>query len=85
MVGRSLAYNNPHRRMRVWVWLAAVVAILAVVKWTSIQTGPSANEAMVAIRVAQDELAQAQRIHRAAQSPTLNDAQAALRLAFFAA
>ena len=65
-----------------WVWLAAVVVILAIVKWTAIRSGPSANEAMVAIRVAQDELAQAQRIPRAAQSQTLNDAQAALNLAF---
>ncbi|MGH8059453.1 MAG: hypothetical protein ACREOH_19825, partial [Candidatus Entotheonellia bacterium] len=36
----------------------------------------------VAIRVAQDELVQAQRVHRGAKSPTLINAQTALNVAW---
>jgi len=66
---------------KVWVWFAVIVAVLAIVKVTSIRTGPSADDAIVAIRVAQRDLAEAKRIHRGAKSPTLNDAEAQLSLA----
>ena len=69
---------------KVWVWFAVIVAVLAIVKVTSIRTGPSADEAIVAIRVAQSELAQAKWIHPGAKFPTLNDAETQLILALSA-
>lgn len=67
--------------MKIWMCVALIATVLAVVKFTSITTGPSANEAIVAIRVAQRDLVQAKRIHPGAKSPTLNEAEAQLILA----
>lgn len=67
--------------MKIWMCVALIATVLAVVKFTSITTGPSANEAMVAIRVAQRDLAEAKRIHPGAKSPTLNEAEAQLIVA----
>ena len=80
-LGMSLNRGPSRRQNKVWIWLAVIVAVLAIVKVTSIRTGPSADEAIVAIRVAQRDLAQAKYIHRGAKSPTLNDAEAQLSLA----
>lgn len=66
---------------KVWIFFAVIVAVLTIVTLTSIRTGPSADEAIVAIRVAQRDLAQAKRIHPGAKSPTLNEAEAQLILA----
>lgn len=67
--------------MKIWLVVVLIAAVLAVVKFTSITTGPSADDAIVAIRVAQRDLAQAKRIHPGAKSPTLTDAEAQLILA----
>lgn len=67
--------------MKIWMCVALIATVLAVVKFTSITTGPSANEAIVAIRVAQRDLAEAKRIHPGAKSPTLNEAEGQLILA----
>jgi len=80
-LGMSLNRGPSRRQNKVWIWVAVVVAVLAIVKVTSIRTGPSADDAIVAIRVAQRDLAEAKRIHRGAKSPTLNDAEAQLSLA----
>ncbi|MBI4523738.1 MAG: hypothetical protein HY695_08010 [Deltaproteobacteria bacterium] len=61
-----------------------VATVLAVVKLTSITTGPSANEAIVAIRVAQRELFEAKRVYLEPTPRALNNAEAALELALSA-
>ena len=56
-LGMSLNRGPSRRQNKVWIWVAVVVAVLAIVTLTSISTGPSADEAIVAIRVAQRDLA----------------------------
>ena len=80
-LGMSLNRGPSRRQNKVWIWFAVIIAVLVIVKLTSISTGPSADDAIVAIRVAQRDLAQAKYIHRGAKSPTLNDAEAQLSLA----
>ena len=70
--------------VKVWAGLAIIVAVLATAKVTSIHTGPSADEAIAAIRVAQRDLAQAQRVYRGTEPLALKDAQAQLALAWLA-
>jgi len=80
-LGTSLTRGPSRLQNKVWIWVAVVIAVLAIVKVTSIRTGPSADEAIVVIRVAQRDLAEAKRIHPGAKSPTLNEAEAQLILA----
>ncbi len=67
---------------KVWIWLGVILATLVIVKWASIRTGPSANKAIVAIRVAQRELVEAQWVPANKSASVLNDAEAALNLAW---
>lgn len=67
--------------MKIWMLVTLIAIVFAIVTLISIHTGPSADEAIVAIRVAQRDLTQAKRIHRGAKSPTLNEAEAQLILA----
>ncbi|HXV78570.1 MAG TPA: hypothetical protein VEG60_01695 [Candidatus Binatia bacterium] len=60
---------------RLWMCLAAVGCVLGTVTISSVLTGPSASEALVAIRVAQQELLLAQRIIR---DPLLDEAESLL-------
>lgn len=69
---------------KVSLWLVIIFASLLSVKWASIQTGPSADEAMVAIRVAERDLFEAQWVHRGSNPPVLNEAEAALFIAWSA-
>ena len=80
-LGMSLNRGPSRRQNKVWIWFAVIIAVLVIVKMTSISTGPSADDAIVAIRVAQRDLAEAKRIHPGAKSPTLNEAEAQLILA----
>jgi hypothetical protein len=41
---------------RVWMCLAIIAVRLAIVKWISISSGPTSDDAIVAIRVAQRDL-----------------------------
>ena len=41
---------------------AIIAVVLATVKWTSISGGPSSNDALLAIRVAQGDLFEAKKI-----------------------
>jgi tellurite resistance protein TerC len=66
------------------ILLAIVAVVLASVKWTSISGGPSADDAIAAIRVAQRDLFEAKRSQRAVVMPKFNDADAALNLAWAA-
>lgn len=67
--------RSPHR---LWMCLAAVGCVLGIVTLSSVLTGPSAGAALVAIRVAQQELLLARRIIR---DPLLNEAESLLALA----
>jgi len=80
-LGMSLNRGPSRRQSKVWIWFAVIAAVLTIVTLTSIRTGPSADETIVAIRVAQRDLAQAKRIHPGAKTPTLNEAEAQLILA----
>ena len=75
---------NPHPRIRVWVWFTIVLAALGVVKLTSGQTGPSADEAFAAIRLAQRDFFEARKTQRDIAAPSLNDAEGALSIAWLA-
>jgi hypothetical protein len=61
-----------------WMCLAAASLVLGIVTLSSVLTGPSAGEALVAIRVTQQELLLAQRLIR---DPVLHEAESLLALA----
>jgi len=63
---------------RLWMCLAAVGCVLGTVTVSSILKGPSVGEALVAVRVAQQELLLAKRIIR---DPLLDEAESFLVLA----
>jgi len=82
--------KSPIMRSRVAVFpkvamlLVIVAVVLVTVKWVSISGGPSADEAIVAIRVAQHDLFDAKKSPRGVDTPKLNDAESALNLAWAA-
>ena len=69
---------------KVAMWLAIVAVVLVTVKWSSITSGPTADDAIVAIRVAQRDLFEAKKSQRGVDTPKLNDAEGALNLAWAA-
>ena len=69
---------------KVAMLLVIVAVVLVTVKWVSISGGPSANEAIVAIRVAQRDLFDAKKSPRGVDTPKLNAAESALNLAWAA-
>lgn len=69
---------------KVAMLLVIVAVVLVTVKWVSISGGPSADEAIVAIRVAQRDLFDAKKNPRGVDTPKLNDAESALNLAWAA-
>jgi hypothetical protein len=73
--GWSREAGAPHE---LWMCCAAVVCLLGAVILFSVHTGPSAGKALVAIRVAQQELLLAKRIIR---DPLLDEAESFLVLA----
>jgi hypothetical protein len=79
---KAIERNHRHQRMNTWGWLGIVAASLSLVKWSSIPTGPSANEVIAAIRVAQHELILAQGDPLRANHPELKDADALLAIAW---
>jgi len=81
---RALLSHNPRYQIRVWVWLVIFLASLTVVKWASIRGGPSADDAMAAIRVAERDLARARRVYREAEISAVKGAEAALLQAWSA-
>jgi hypothetical protein len=66
------------------VYLAIVHASLGVVKWTSISAGPSADDAIAAVRVAERDLARTRWLHGHSELSVLNAAEAALARAWSA-
>lgn len=69
---------------KVAMWLVIVAVVLVTVKWSSITSGPSADDAIVAIRVAQRDLFEAKKSQRGADTPKFNDAEGVLNLAWAA-
>jgi tellurite resistance protein TerC len=80
----AFAYINPHLRIKAWVWLALILGAVTVVKWTSISRGPSADDAMAAIRVAERDLARARWVYRDVEISVIKEADAALTQAWSA-
>jgi hypothetical protein len=70
--------------IKVAISIAIVAVVLATVKWTSISSGPTADDAIVAIRVAQRDLFEAKKSQRGVATPKLHDAEGALNLALAA-
>ena len=66
---------------KIWMCVALVATVLAVVKLTSITTGPSADDAIAAIRVAQREVFEAKRVYQESAPSALKNPEATLRLA----
>ena len=73
--GWSTEARTPHK---LWIYWVVVGCILWVVTLFSVHTGPSAGKALVAIRVAQQELWQAKMMLR---DPLLSEAESLLGLA----
>jgi hypothetical protein len=73
--GWSTEARTPHK---LWIYWVVVGCILWVVTLFSVHTGPSAGKALVAIRVAQQELWRAKMILR---DPLLSEAESLLGLA----
>jgi len=67
--------------LKLGMWLAIVAVVMATAKWTSISGGPTSDDAIVAIRVAQRDLFEAKKTQRGLKTPTLNDAEATLNVA----
>jgi len=70
--------------MKIWILVTLVVTVLTIVALKSIVSGPSANEAMVSIRVAQRKLFEARWTYRDPTPSTVNDAEKTLDIALTA-
>jgi len=62
--------------------LAIVTVVLATVKWSSVSGGPTSDDAIAAIRVAQRDLFEIQRNQSSVPTPKLHHANGALNLAW---
>jgi tellurite resistance protein TerC len=69
---------------KVSMLLVIVAVVLVTVKWVSISGGPSADKAIVAIRVAQSDLFDAKKSPHGVDTQKLNAAESALNLAWAA-
>ena len=67
--------------MRIWIVITTILSVLALVALTSITTGPSADDAIVAIRVAQREVFEAKRVYQESAPSALKNPEATLKLA----
>jgi hypothetical protein len=74
--GWSREARAPHR---LWLCFAVVVGVLGAVSLSSVRTGPSAGQAIVAIRVAQQELLREKPVLR---DSALRETEALLSLAW---
>jgi len=63
---------------KVWVLILLVGAVLTMVKWDSIATGPTGDDAIAVIRLVQRDLAEAQSSHGRFHAPILYGAKATL-------
>jgi TerC family integral membrane protein len=63
---------------KVWALIFLVGTVLTIVKWDSIATGPTGDDAIAVIRVVQRDLAEAQSSHGKSHAPILYGANATL-------
>ena len=63
---------------RIWVLIPLIGAVLTIVKWDSIATGPTGDEAIAVIRHVQRDLAEAQSSHGRSHASILYGANAIL-------
>src|SRR5262245_28789917 len=63
---------------KIWVLILLVGAVLTIVKWDSIATGPTGNDAIAVIRVVQRDLAEAESLHGRSHASILYGANAIL-------
>ncbi|HEY7320401.1 MAG TPA: TerC family protein [Candidatus Binatia bacterium] len=67
---------------RAWILILLAGAVLLTVKWNSIATGPSGDDAIAMIRVVQQDLAVAHASHGKSHAPILDAANATLEEAW---
>jgi predicted tellurium resistance membrane protein TerC len=63
---------------KVWVLILLIGAVLTIVKWDSIATGPTGDDAIAVIRLVQRDLAEAHSSHGKSHAPILYGASATL-------
>ena len=63
---------------KIWVLILLIGAVLTIVKWDSIATGPTGDDAIAVIRVVQRDLAEAQSSHGRSHASILYGANATL-------
>jgi TerC family integral membrane protein len=78
----KLSAQNPPTYARFAVWILLIAIVLGIAKWHSVVTGPSGNDAIVALRLVQRELTDAQRLHARSHAPLLYGADAILNEAW---
>jgi len=67
--------------MRIWILSTTILGVFALIALTSITTGPSADDAIVAIRVAQREVFEAKSVYQESAPSALKNPEATLKLA----
>lgn len=67
--------------IRVWIVSTTILSVYALIAVTSITTGPSADDAIVAIRVAQREVFEAKGLYQESAPSVLKNPEATLKLA----
>src|SRR3990170_4776777 len=67
--------------MRIWIVSTTILGVFALIALTSITTGPSADDAIVAFRVAQREVFEAKRVYQESAPSVLKNPEATLKLA----
>ncbi|HSE88189.1 MAG TPA: TerC family protein [Candidatus Binatia bacterium] len=76
--GDRLSPMRPPVFAKIWVLILLVGAVLTIVKWDSIATGPTGDDAITVIRVVQRDLAELQSSHGKSHAPLLYGANATL-------
>jgi tellurite resistance protein TerC len=77
-----LAASSRLSATTVWMCTGVIAALLVIVKWATIRTGPSYNEAIVIIRVAERDLSAAKRLHGESLPVTVDHAETSLEVAW---
>jgi tellurite resistance protein TerC len=74
----QLCIMRPPVFAKIWILILLIGAVLTIVKWDSIATGPTGDDAIAVIRVVQRDLAEAQSSHGKSHAPILYGANATL-------
>ena len=76
--GNQLCTMQPPVFAKIWILILLIGAVLTIVKWDSIATGPTGDDAIAVIRVVQRDLAEAQSSHGRSHASILYGANATL-------